>query len=158
MNILAGRSRFAWPKYAGFNCENGLTVSDLSGGFMWMWTYPGDLIASIDPVQRFFELPPFFIGLQSSVILGFVLWPVILKIALEVASRAIQQQTAESVVPQAGLGLIKKEFPAISQNLVTASKSRKEFTGTRTKGSACSPRIEPPLFSPRKALDAEDAD
>lgn len=52
--------RLRWPTGNDFNCDPAqFTISDLSGGFAWLWTWPGDwLINQImdkPEVARFFE-------------------------------------------------------------------------------------------------------
>ena len=67
--------RFTWPSngLSGFNCEEGVTVSDLTGGFMWTLTYPGDWILSQGPVARFFEMSHPVVGTTASFVFGALL-------------------------------------------------------------------------------------
>lgn len=61
---LLNVSRFSWPKsgWYGFNCEQGLTVTDLTGGIAWLWTYPGDAILRLPQINSFLELNPLHTG------------------------------------------------------------------------------------------------
>lgn len=57
-------SRFQWPAegWAGFNCEPTLSISDITGGIAWLWTYPSDYLLRIDIVNKFLELAPLHTG------------------------------------------------------------------------------------------------
>lgn len=74
--FIADSPRFQWPSdgIAGFNCEAGVTISDIWGMISWVWTYPGDLILSFEPVGRFFEIEgPVAIGAVGSTIFTWVI-------------------------------------------------------------------------------------
>jgi hypothetical protein len=80
--------RFQWPKegVSGFNCESGVTISDIWGAISWIWTYPGDLFLSIEPVKKFFEI-------EGSVAIGavgstFLPWLILLGWSLNPATAA----------------------------------------------------------------------
>ncbi|OWJ78725.1 hypothetical protein [Haematobacter genomosp. 1] len=55
---IYGHSRFSWPVtgWEGFNCEDGITISDLTGGIAWLWTLPGDAILRYPPINEFLEM------------------------------------------------------------------------------------------------------
>lgn len=57
-------SRFQWPSngWESFNCQDGLTITDVTGGIAWLWTYPGDWILRQQPVNSFLELSPYHTG------------------------------------------------------------------------------------------------
>lgn len=58
------RDRFSWPTdgLAGFNCEPGLTISDIGGAIAWLWTFPSDLLLRVPAINAFFELDPLTTG------------------------------------------------------------------------------------------------
>lgn len=70
-----GQSRFSWPEagWEGFNCETGLTISDITGGISWIGTYPGDALLRMPQINAFFELPPDQTGGYISAGLGFLI-------------------------------------------------------------------------------------
>lgn len=53
-----GESRFQWPAggWADFNCQPGISISDITGGIAWIWTYPGDWILRTPEIGNFLEL------------------------------------------------------------------------------------------------------
>lgn len=59
-----GESRFSWPAngWADFNCQEGVTLSDVTGGLRWLWTYPGDWLLRLPGLNRFFELESDYTG------------------------------------------------------------------------------------------------
>lgn len=61
---LGLKSRFQWPDggWSDFNCQPGITISDVNGGIAWLWTYPGDFILRTERVNSFFELDPLHTG------------------------------------------------------------------------------------------------
>lgn len=74
---IFAQSRFSWPTtgWEGFNCETGLTVTDVTGGIAWIWTYPGDAILRLPAINSFFELSPHQTGgALSGVITLAMLW------------------------------------------------------------------------------------
>jgi hypothetical protein len=77
---IFGHSRFSPPVdgLAGFNCESGTTISDLTGGIAWLFTYVGDWVLRIPALNGFLEFEPnqtggYLSGLISFVILSFTL-------------------------------------------------------------------------------------
>lgn len=70
-----GQSRFAWPEsgWSGFNCEPGLSISDITGGIAWLWTYPADYLLRLPAVASFLELEPNHVGggLSGAITFGF---------------------------------------------------------------------------------------
>lgn len=71
---LGLKSRFQWPEggWADFNCEAGTTVSDVTGGIAWIWTYPGDWLLRSEKINQFFELEPLHTGGYASSAVGLV--------------------------------------------------------------------------------------
>lgn len=69
------RSRFEWPAegLAGFNCQDGVTISDAWGLIAWLWTWPSDWLLRLPSVNAFFELDPLHTGGTASGILTFAL-------------------------------------------------------------------------------------
>jgi hypothetical protein len=57
---LFRQSRFSMPAdgIAGFNCETGLSISDITGGLGWLSTYLGDGVLRYPLINKFFELDP----------------------------------------------------------------------------------------------------
>ena len=57
-------SRFSWPLdgWADFNCKPGVTVSDITGGIAWIWTYPADALIRLPAINTFLELDPLHVG------------------------------------------------------------------------------------------------
>lgn len=68
-------SRFTWPDKAwgGFNCSEDFTVSEVWGAIAWIWTWPGDWVLRLEPINTFFELPPNVTGHWLSTTLGWIL-------------------------------------------------------------------------------------
>jgi hypothetical protein len=74
--FLSESPRFQWPTegISGFNCESGVTISDIWGVISWVWTYPGDIMLSIEPAKKFFEIEgTVAIGAVGSTILSWLL-------------------------------------------------------------------------------------
>jgi hypothetical protein len=69
-------SRFSPPieGVAGFDCQPGVTLSDLTGGIAWAWTYPGDAVLRFPEINRFMELEANQTGgyLSAAITLFFV--------------------------------------------------------------------------------------
>lgn len=67
-------NRFTWPPdgLAFFNCEEGLTVSDVIGAANWVVSYPGDLILQRTTLGAFFEYDTPVIGATPSIWIGWV--------------------------------------------------------------------------------------
>lgn len=69
------RSRFELPSegQGGFDCEDAFTISDVTGGFMWFTTWPGDWILSQEPLRTFFEIDgPSAVGTTGSIVLFLI--------------------------------------------------------------------------------------
>ncbi len=62
--VTGFKSRFDWPHdgFAGFNCESGVTISDIGGALSWLWTFPSDWVLRIPAVAEFLELDPLHTG------------------------------------------------------------------------------------------------
>jgi len=80
-----GHSRFVWPTdgWAGFNCEPGITISDITGGISGLWTYPGDWLLRLPKVGTFLELPPDHTGGAFS---SVIMFGICLLVALSVSA------------------------------------------------------------------------
>lgn len=77
---LFQQSRFSLPRdgVAGFNCDSGLSISDITGGIAWLVTYMGDAVLRNPYINKFLELEPnhtggFLSGFISLVIVFGVL-------------------------------------------------------------------------------------
>ncbi|PWG16338.1 hypothetical protein DFK10_11890 [Salibaculum griseiflavum] len=69
--------RLMWPSdgIEFFDCEAGLTISDVWGAISWIWTYPGDWILSQEPLRTFFEIEgQTAVGATGSTILGWLIF------------------------------------------------------------------------------------
>ena len=72
---IFGHSRFSPPTdgLAGFNCESGTTISDLTGGLAWLSTYIGDWVLRLPDINSFLEFDPHHIGGYLSGFISFLI-------------------------------------------------------------------------------------
>lgn len=73
--------RFVWPPegWSQFDCEQGLTISDVWGAVSWIWTWPGDWVLSQEPLRTFFEIQgTSAIGTTASTVLGWFIFLVVI--------------------------------------------------------------------------------
>lgn len=75
LNEYEIQDRFTFPgtSVGGPNCNDGLTISDISGAIGWAITWPGDYILQNETINHFFELPSDVTGHTASYILGWFL-------------------------------------------------------------------------------------
>lgn len=69
---IYGWSRFDWPPngLAGINCQDGVTLSDITGALGWVWTYPSDYLLRLPKVNMFLELDPLHTGGTLSMVIS----------------------------------------------------------------------------------------
>lgn len=76
INLGRVEDRFEWPgfggNYGGFNCSEGVTLTDITGSISWCVSYLGDLALTDTAVGAFFEVGQPVIGHTFSLVTGWL--------------------------------------------------------------------------------------
>ncbi len=65
--------RMARSRVVGIQLRTRLSISDITGGIAWLWTYPADYLLRLPAVASFLELEPNHVGggLSGAITFGF---------------------------------------------------------------------------------------